>query len=274
MPEKDNVRKQWNNLADYWISQVRDREQLWRDFLNAPVFKKMVGDVQGLRLLDMACGEGYFSRFYAKAGADVTGIDISENQIAGAQEEESRTPLGIQYQVADASIMNNIESESFDIVISFMALMDIENYEGAIMQASRVLKPGGRFVFILIHPCFGWSRRGFDGETLCRWEYRSLEDGSREPHYLKIFEYFTNHSYKMRWKDDEGHEVAVTTMFHRTLTDYMKTLRKNGFVVSQIEEPRPVDGKLEPNDLVKLFKIPHTICVEALKLNSTCVCGG
>ena len=273
MPEKDNVRKQWNNLADYYISRVRYGKDLWRHFLNAPVFKKMVGDVQGLRLLDMACGEGYFSRYYAKAGAIVTGIDFSESQIAAAQAEESRTPLGIQYQVADASIMNNIESESFDIVISFMALMDIENYEGAIMQAARVLKPGGRFVFILIHPCFGWSRRGYDGETLVRWEYRRLEDGSREPHYLKIFEYFTNHSYKMRWKDDEGHEVAVTTMFHRTLTDYMKTLRKNGFVVSQIEEPRPVEGKLDPNDLVKLFKIPHTICVEALKLNTTCVFG-
>ena len=129
-----------------------------------------------------------------------------------------------------------------------------------------MLKPGGRFVFILIHPCFGWSRRGYDGEILVRWEYRSLEDGSREPHYLKIFEYFTNHSYKMRWKDDEGHEVAVTTMFHRTLTDYLKALRKNGFVVSQIEEPRPVEGKLDPNDMSKLSRIPHTICVEALKL--------
>ena len=72
---------------------------------------------------------------------------------------------------------------------------------------------------------------------------------------------------KARWKDEEGHEVAVTTQFHRTLTDYMKTLRKNGFVVSQIEEPRPVEGKLEPNDMSKLSRIPHTICVEALKLN-------
>ena len=271
MPEKDNVRKQWNNLADYWIQRVRYGPNLWRHFLNAPVFKKMIGDVQGLRLLDMACGEGYFSRFYAKAGADVTGIDISESQIAAAQAEESRTPLGIQYQRADASIMNNIESESFDIVISSMALMDIENYEGAIMQAARVLKPGGRFVFILIHPCFGWSRRGYDGETFVEWEWRKLEDGSREPHYLKIFDYFTNHSYKKRWLDDEGHEVSVTTQFHRTLTDYMKTLRKNGFVVSQIEEPRPVEGKLEPHDMNKLIRIPHTICVEALKLNTTCV---
>ena len=234
--------------------------------MNAPAFKKMVGDVRGLRLLDMACGEGYLSRFYAKSGADVTGIDISDSQIAAAQAEESRTPLGIQYQRADASKMGNIESESLDIVISFMALMDIEDYEGAIMQAARVLKPGGRFVFILIHPCFGWSRRGYDEEILVRWEYRRLEDGSREPHYLKIFEYFTNHSYKMRWKDDEGQEVAFTTLFHRTLTDYMKALRKNGFLVSQIEEPRPVEDSFEPNDLIKLSKIPHTICVEALKM--------
>lgn len=271
MPEKDTVRNEWNNVAEYYISKLRDGKDLWREYLNGPVFKKMVGEVQGLRLLDMACGEGYFSRYYAKAGALVTGIDISENQIAAAQEEESRNPIGIQYQVADASNMNNIESMSFDIVISFMALMDIENYEGAIMQVARVLKPGGRFVFILYHPCFGWSRRK-DGEIMCRWEYRTFEDGSREPHYLKIFEYFTNHSYEMRWLDDRGHEIAVTTLFHRTLTDYMRSLRKNGFVVSQIEEPMPVDGNLEPNDRIKLSRIPHTICVEALKHNSTYTC--
>ena len=96
MPEKDNVRKQWNNMADYWISRVRDGKILWREYLNAPAFKKMIGDVQGLRLLDMACGEGYFSRFYAKAGAIVTGIDISENQIAAAQAEESRARIKLE----------------------------------------------------------------------------------------------------------------------------------------------------------------------------------
>lgn len=267
MTQREDVRKQWNNLTDYWISRVRNGEDSWREYMNAPAFKKMIGDVHGLRLLDLACGEGYFSRFYAKAGAEVTGIDISESMIAAAQEEESKTPLGIQYHVADASKIDFTESESFDIVISFMALMDLEDYEGAIRQASRVLKLGGRFVFIIIHPCFGWSRR-HDGETFCEWEYRRLENGSREPLYLKIFEYFTRHPYEVVWSDNRNQESYVTSQFHRTLTDYMKVLRKNGFVVSQIEEPKPVEDKsVLPQNMGKLFRVPHTICVEALKLS-------
>ena len=180
MAQNGDIRKQWNKMADFWASQVRNGKDSWREYMNAPVFKRMIGDVRGLRLLDLACGEGYFSRFYAKAGAKVTGIDISDNQIAAAQEEESRAPLGIKYHVADASKIDFLEPESFDIIISFMALMDIEDYEGALMQASRILKPKGRFVFITVHPCFGWSRR-YEGTTFCEWEYERHEDGSRDP---------------------------------------------------------------------------------------------
>jgi SAM-dependent methyltransferase len=265
MPDKDSVRKQWNKMADYWIPRVRDGKDSWREYMNAPVFKKMIGDVRGLMLLDLACGEGYFSRFYAEAGAEVTGIDISESQIAAAQEEELRTPRGIKYHVADASKLDFLEPGSQDIIISFMALMDIEDYEGAIMQASRILKPNGRFVFILVHPCFGWGRR-YDGATFCEWEYERLEDGSRDPQYLKVFEYFTNHPYEMYWKG-LGQIDLVTAQFHRTLSDYMRVLGNNGFVISKIEEPRPVvDKSVLPPNMGKLFRIPHTICVEARKL--------
>ena len=85
--------------------------------------------------------------------------------------------------------------------------------------------------------------------------------------YLKIFEYFTSHPYEMVWKDNESPESFITTQFHRTLTDYMTTLRENGFIVSLIEEPRPVEDKsVLPHNMGKLFRVPHTICVEALKL--------
>ena len=84
---------------------------------------------------------------------------------------------------------------------------------------------------------------------------------------MKIFEYFTNHPYYMNWHDAEGLEISTTTQFHRTLSDYMTSLRKNGFVISQIEEPRPIGDKSSlPHNMGKLFRIPHTICVEVLKL--------
>jgi ubiquinone/menaquinone biosynthesis C-methylase UbiE len=265
MTASNKTKKQWNEMSEYWTTQVREGRDSWREYMNAPAFKKMIGDVQGLKLLDLACGEGYFSRFFSMVGADVTGVDFSEKQIAAAEKEESKNPLGIRYFIADASKIDFLEPESFDIVICFMALMDIEDYENTIMHASRVLKTEGRFVFIFVHPCFGWSRR-HEGTTYCEWEYKRNDDGSRNPQYLKIWEYFTNHPYVMEWRGLGSPESLFTTQFHRTITDYVTELNRNGFVISQIIEPRPMgDESSLPSNMGKLFRIPHTICIEALK---------
>jgi ubiquinone/menaquinone biosynthesis C-methylase UbiE len=80
-------------------------------------------------------------------------------------EEEERHPLGVKYFVADAANMNMLESESFDIAFCYMAMMDIQDYEGAISEASRVLKTGGRFVVLMEHPCFTLFRV-LDGKAM------------------------------------------------------------------------------------------------------------
>ena len=147
MGRDDKIRLQWDRAVDSWVEFVRCGKDYYREFMNGPALKRMIGDVSGMQVLDIACGEGYFSRFYAGEGACVTGVDISERMIDAAVEEEERNSLGVEYHVADASDLSMVESDSFDVAFSFMALKDMEDYESAIGEASRVLRPGGRFVF-------------------------------------------------------------------------------------------------------------------------------
>src|SRR5262249_51637012 len=107
----------------------------------------LVGDVRGQRLLDVGCGAGYFSRLMAEAGADVTGVDISPNMIA-----EARVVGGANYEVADAEALP-FSPASFDIATSCMALQDMPHPDLALRSVHAVLRPGGRFVASIEHPC-------------------------------------------------------------------------------------------------------------------------
>ena len=191
-------------------------------------------------MLDITCGEGYFSRHYTRAGAKVVGVDFSAEIIKAAEEEETRDPHGIAYHVADATDLSFLDSESFDLAFSFMALMDITEYASAIGEAYRVLKDGGRFVFLITHPCF--EQRRHDGRLIVGWETRVLDDGSREFLYLWVEDYFTRHDEVVDWPRRPARKrpyAFTTTSYHRTLTDYVNTLSETGFVVTRMDEPIP-----------------------------------
>jgi len=260
------VRRRWDEAVKVWVEKVRSGSDVYREYMNGPAFRGMVGDVRGLRVLDLACGEGYWARVFAEVGADVVGIDFSEEMIRAAVDEEMREPLGIEYHVTDTADLEMFGEGAFDLVYSFMALMDIPGYESAIGEAARVLRDGGRFVAIFLHPCFSWARTR-DGETVCDWESVVHDDGGKDYLYLKIYDYFQRHQYGIQWRDEVYPEGFTTTQFHRTLSDYVNALGDRGLYVTRMEEPSPVSrGPEVPERMMKLFRIPHSIIVEAKKV--------
>ena len=260
------VRRRWDEAVKVWVEKVRSGSDVYREFMNGPAFRGMVGDVRGLRVLDLACGEGYWPRVFAEGGAEVTGADFSEEMIRAAVDEEGRKPRGIVYYVADAADLEMLGEGAFDLVYSFMALMDIPRYESAIGEAARVLRDGGRFVAIFLHPCFSWART-MDGETVCDWERVVHDDGSKDYLYLKIYDYFQRHQYGIVWRDERFPEGFTTTQFHRILSDYVNALGGSGLFMTRMEEPRPVSrGPELPDRMMKLFRIPHSIIIEAKKM--------
>jgi SAM-dependent methyltransferase len=132
----------------------RAKEQPWRTFVEAPSLLGLVGDLTGLSVLDLACGEGYYTRLLKRAGADVAvGVDSSSRMIELAREAEEREPLGIEYLVSDVRDLG--PDQRFDVVVAAYLL----NYAStrdelrAMCDAiARCLKPGGRFLTVNSRP--------------------------------------------------------------------------------------------------------------------------
>ena len=116
---------------------------------------RRVGDVCGETVLDIACGEGHFTRMMRRSGATrVVGMDISESMIRLARQQEAAEPLGIDYVVGDARVPADPPQE-FDVAVAaFLLVYARDCAELAAMcagVASRV-RPGGRFVTITVNP--------------------------------------------------------------------------------------------------------------------------
>ncbi|MCH9668092.1 MAG: class I SAM-dependent methyltransferase [Actinomycetia bacterium] len=130
------------------------KTQAWRERIETYSFLKHIGEVHGKKILDVACGEGHFTRLLGRAGAaQVTGLDISERMIALAREQESQEPLGIEYVVADARSI--VPQQDYDIVVcAWLLVYAQDRVELAQMcrgLACRV-KPGGRVVAVTVNP--------------------------------------------------------------------------------------------------------------------------
>jgi SAM-dependent methyltransferase len=147
-------------------SQVHEGDMVQRRYIFDPSFMKALGDLSGLRVLDLACGSGYFTRKIRLAGArEVTGLDVSSGMARLAEEEEKRNPLGIKYIVMDASKPRRLGE--FDLVSAAFLLHYSETREellGMCKTAYMNLADGRRFLALgpdPRHPLARHSEYGF-----------------------------------------------------------------------------------------------------------------
>ncbi|HEX5413437.1 MAG TPA: class I SAM-dependent methyltransferase [Terriglobia bacterium] len=132
------------------IAEQYKRSKLspWRTYIEQHTMLELLGDVREKSVLDLACGEGYYSRIFKRLGARrVVGIDLSAKMIELARGSESQSPLGVEYVISDA--IDYQPDEPFDIVTAGYLLNYADTCEKllAMCQAvSRSLRAGGRFV--------------------------------------------------------------------------------------------------------------------------------
>lgn len=246
MPKKDRITKEWDDAAESWVDFVRQGKDYFRDELNLPGMLKLIGNVKGLEVLDVACGEGYNTRILARIGAKITGIDLSREMIEHAKSQEKEDQLGIRYYVSDSADLSRFPARRFDLVTCFMALMDIENYDRTIGEIARVMKDDGRFIFSIPHPCFDYNPKSGEIERLAR--------------------YFGIRSERVSWRMKRLLRPFETTSFHRTFTDYSNALHKHGLLIRRLLEPKPTKkGPAKYPPLKEVFLRPHSIIFETAK---------
>ncbi len=130
------------------------KRQPWRMHIEHFTLFELLGDLRGKTVLDLACGEGFYSRFLRQAGARrVVGVDLSAAMIGLAREEEARRPLGVEYHVGDAKALDL--EERFDVVTAAYLLNYAASREELLEMCRTIagaLKPGGRFVTVNNNP--------------------------------------------------------------------------------------------------------------------------
>jgi 2-polyprenyl-3-methyl-5-hydroxy-6-metoxy-1,4-benzoquinol methylase len=144
----------WETNAAFWDERMGEGN----DFFNIllwPAVEKLLQPTPGERLLDIACGNGITSRLLANAKTSVTAFDGSASMIALARQRPG--PPGIDYRVIDATdreALLGLGAGAFDGALCNMALMDMAEIDPLLNGAAALLRPGGRFVFSVLHPCF------------------------------------------------------------------------------------------------------------------------
>jgi SAM-dependent methyltransferase len=142
---------QYDDIAAQY---VRTKASPLGKWVEQPSFLAMAGEVHGMRVLDLACGDGFYSRLLRSAGARaVVGVDVSPAMIALARQAETDAPLGIDYLCADAAALP--ELGQFDLVVAAYLLHyapDVEALAAMCCGIARCLADGARFVSLNENP--------------------------------------------------------------------------------------------------------------------------
>ncbi|MEX2535887.1 MAG: methyltransferase [Trueperaceae bacterium] len=181
---------------------------------------------RGERVLDVGCGQGVLAPHVLAAKGSYLGVDASPRLLALAQKfhgEEARFVLG---DSRDLLAVAGVSPESFDVAVFMLSIQDMDPLDGVVGSVSSVLRPNGRLVIFMTHPCFRVPRRS-------GWGY----DRSRKLTYRRVDSYLSESGVPMKaYSDVTPHARGATLSFHRALTTYVNTLARYGLTVDHLDE--------------------------------------
>jgi SAM-dependent methyltransferase len=244
----------YESSASAW---ARSAPLLLSDFTGRPATLALCEPVEGMKILDLGCGEGYCARVLRQRGAStVIGVDLSEKMIELALRREQSEPLGIVYRVGAATDLSAFDSTTFDLVLAMFLFnyLTIEQMHQTMREVFRVLRPGGKFVFAVPHPLFPFIRSQREAPFYFEAEESSYFSGRNRTFPGKI------------WRRDG---VSLDVQFcHKTITDYFEALRSAGFDrLPQVLEltVKAEHVEMEPAFFTPLVDVPLHLACSVLK---------
>ena len=225
------VREAWNQIAGFWDGLMSDEGNPFHRNLVGPAQERLLDLRPEELVLEIACGNGHFSRRMAQLGARVMATDLSDRFIDVARARSISHADRIEFAVLDAtdsSRLMSLGNGRFDAAVCTMALFDMASIEPLFTCLSRLLKPRGRFVFSLLHPCFN-SVPDLQMVVDKRFD-REITTG----YSVKMSRYITPAVYETLAAPGQPVNSYV---FHRPISVIFNAGFGAGFVVDGIEEP-------------------------------------
>lgn len=245
----------WGGVAGWYNKLLEQGDDTFQTNVVLPNLIRAMQMYKGVRVLDLACGQGFFSRAFLNEEAEVAGVDVSSELIDLAKKQ---SPKDIRYFVRSADDLAVFQEGYFEKITIVLAIQNIEAPHKVFKECMRILAPEGRLYVVLNHPAFrvpkqsGW---GYDEQT--------------KTQYRRIDRYMSESKAEIDMNPSKP-GTSTTISFHRPLQYYFKTLANAGFVVSRLEEwnshRKSENGPRKQAEDRARIEIPIFLFLEAKKL--------
>jgi SAM-dependent methyltransferase len=231
-------REHWEHESSNWATWARrpDFDDYWR---YSQAFFELLPP-PGRRALEVGCGEGRVSRDLVKRGYRVTGLDASQTLIRLANDADEQG----SYLRADAAALP-LANESFDLVVFYNSLMDIDDMELSVHEAARVLRHGGAMCACVTHPIADAGR---------------YESGDSQPRFTIEGTYLGERRWLAIETERDGTRMNFAGWAY-PLEGYFGALERAGFVIQAVREP----SSSEAGDDTRWRRIPLFLMWRAVK---------
>jgi ubiquinone/menaquinone biosynthesis C-methylase UbiE len=219
-------RTDWGDVAEWYDKLVGEAGSEYHRQVVLPGAMRLLAAKPGERILDIACGQGVLCRLLASAVGEtgkITGIDAARQLIRAARQHG---PAAIDYLVGDARALDHLPAPpcQFDAAACILAIQNIHPIQPVFTGVSRLLKPGGRFVLAMMHPCFRGPK-----ETSWGW------DADQKIQYRRVDRYLIPRKTPITTHPGSA-PTEYTWSFHKPLEAYVKPLRQAGLLIDALEE--------------------------------------
>lgn len=235
MPPDDEpiARAAYDELADTYAEDVTSNA--YNAEIEFPATSSLIPAVDGKRILDAGCGTGFYTRWLVEQGADVLGIDASEEMLDHAIEQGGDRATFTQADLSEP--LDFLEEESFDGIVSALVLSYVKDWNQVFSEFHRVLRSGGFLVFSTGHPIDQFPPENDQGEN-----YFELEELTKT------------------WAIDVPY-------YRRPFSAILNPVLENGFKLETILEPQPTAAfkKRRPDRYEKESRYPVFLCIRASK---------
>ncbi|PSQ28183.1 class I SAM-dependent methyltransferase [Halobacteriales archaeon QS_9_67_15] len=259
MDERDGeVERHYDALADRWEEFTRSP---WKEGLLWPAVRSLLPALGDARVLDVGCGNGHYSARLADRGADVLGVDLSEEMVRQARRQHGDSATFRQGDVTEG--LDSVGGEEFDIVLCQHVLSHVPSVESAIGEFARVLQPEGTVVLSTHHPLHDYlvvregeypDASGLDG-TAVDPAVKYAEDGP---------DYHATERFDIHWSGANSENPG--TYYRRPLSALLQPLLDAGFDLEEVVEPAPDEAlgdRLPDADADLADRPPRSLCLRA-----------
>jgi ubiquinone/menaquinone biosynthesis C-methylase UbiE len=250
----------WGEVADWYDQLVGEAGSEFHREVVLPGALRLLTAKPGDHVLDIASGQGVLCRLLARQGVQSTGIDAAADLIRIARDRNAQLPADAMkpiFHTGDVRDLSFLPENHFTAAACLLAIQNINPIAPIFRGVARVLKPGGRLVIVMMHPCFRGPK-----ETSWGWDERNMVQYRRVDRYLELR--------KIPIVTHPGKGKDYTWTFHKPIEAYVKPLRTAGLLIDALEEwpshKTSTSGPRAPAENVARKEIPMFLALRAVKV--------